>query len=101
VPAAIVAFSPGSTTPGRESIDTKAGIDPFFTRASHLHTGAMYFAGHEIIDDAHMIHPLDSHMPAGKDSPVEPGDTRPERPSHVFTPTIAHPASTFREPIPD
>lgn len=39
-------------------------------------------------------------MPDGKDSPVESGDTRPERPSHVFMPTTAHPTSTFREPIP-
>ncbi|KJS53666.1 alpha/beta hydrolase [Streptomyces rubellomurinus subsp. indigoferus] len=46
MPAAIVAFSPGlDATRTGESMDTKAGIDPFFTRASLGHTGAMYLAG--------------------------------------------------------
>jgi acetyl esterase/lipase len=46
MPAAIVAFSPGvdATRPG-ESMETKAGIDPIFTRAALEHTGAMYLAG--------------------------------------------------------
>jgi monoterpene epsilon-lactone hydrolase len=48
MPAAIVAFSPAldSTRTG-ESMDTKAGIDPFFTRESLAHTEAMYFAGQD------------------------------------------------------
>ncbi|WP_369185073.1 alpha/beta hydrolase [Streptomyces sp. Y1] len=46
MPAAIVAFSPGlDATRTGESMDTKAGIDPFFTRESLGHTGAMYLAG--------------------------------------------------------
>ncbi|WP_030276938.1 alpha/beta hydrolase [Streptomyces sp. NRRL B-24484] len=46
VPAAIVAFSPGlDATRTGESMDTKAGIDPFFTRESLGHTGDMYLAG--------------------------------------------------------
>ena len=46
MPAAIVAFSPGlDATRTGESMDTKAGIDPIFTRADLLHTGAMYLAG--------------------------------------------------------
>ena len=46
MPAAIVAFSPGlDATRTGESMDTKAGIDPFFTRESLSHTGAMYLAG--------------------------------------------------------
>jgi acetyl esterase/lipase len=46
MPAAIVAFSPGlDATRTGESMDAKAGIDPFFTRESLGHTGAMYLAG--------------------------------------------------------
>ncbi|GAA2808424.1 alpha/beta hydrolase [Kitasatospora paracochleata] len=46
MPAAIVAFSPGlDATRTGESMDTKAGIDPFFTRESLGRTGAMYLAG--------------------------------------------------------
>lgn len=46
MPAAIVAFSPGlDATRTGESMDTKAGIDPFFTRETLGHTGAMYLAG--------------------------------------------------------
>jgi len=42
--------------------------------------------GREVVnDDAHVVHSLDSHMPDGKDSPVQSGDTRPERPSHFFS----------------
>jgi acetyl esterase/lipase len=56
-PAAIVAFSPGlDGTRTGESMDTKAGIDPFFTRQGLQHTGAMYLAGqdphHELISPA-------------------------------------------------
>ncbi|MFF2808033.1 alpha/beta hydrolase [Streptomyces sp. NPDC058000] len=48
LPAAIVAFSPGlDTTRTGESMDTKAGADPFFTRESLEHTGAMYLAGRD------------------------------------------------------
>ncbi|WP_062984902.1 alpha/beta hydrolase [Nocardia anaemiae] len=48
LPAAIVAFSPGlDMTRAGESMDTKAGVDPLFTRASLEHTGAMYLAGHD------------------------------------------------------
>ncbi|MEU9046183.1 MULTISPECIES: alpha/beta hydrolase [unclassified Kitasatospora] len=48
VPAAIVAFSPGlDMTRTGASMDTKAGIDPFFTRAAMEHTGAMYLAGQD------------------------------------------------------
>jgi monoterpene epsilon-lactone hydrolase len=48
VPAAIVAFSAGLDYTGTgESTDTKAGIDPLFTRESLLHTGAMYLAGQD------------------------------------------------------
>ncbi|GLV74212.1 alpha/beta hydrolase [Streptomyces hygroscopicus] len=47
-PAAIVAFSPGlDMTRTGASMDTKAGIDPFFTRAGMEHTGAMYLAGQD------------------------------------------------------
>ncbi|MFE9327316.1 alpha/beta hydrolase [Nocardia sp. NPDC052278] len=48
LPAAIVAFSPGldMTRTGR-SMDTRAGIDPLFTRESLEHTGAMYLAGQD------------------------------------------------------
>ncbi|MEV5955798.1 alpha/beta hydrolase [Streptomyces sp. NPDC051987] len=48
MPAAIVAFSPGlDMTRTGESMDTKAGIDPFFTRESLEHTGTMYLAGQD------------------------------------------------------
>lgn len=48
LPAAIVAFSPGldSTRTG-ESVDTKEGIDPIFTRAGLEHNGARYLAGQD------------------------------------------------------
>lgn len=46
LPAAVVAFSPGlDATRTGESMDTKEGIDPVFTRAAVEHTGAMYLAG--------------------------------------------------------
>ncbi|MET7680453.1 alpha/beta hydrolase [Streptomyces sp. NPDC005423] len=46
LPAAIVAFSPGvDATRTGESMTTKEGIDPVFTRESLDHTGAMYLAG--------------------------------------------------------
>ncbi|MFF9673462.1 alpha/beta hydrolase [Streptomyces eurythermus] len=46
LPAAIVAFSPGlDATRTGESMDTKEGIDPVFTREAVEHTGAMYLAG--------------------------------------------------------
>jgi acetyl esterase/lipase len=46
LPAAIVAFSPGlDATRTGESMETKAGIDPLFTRAGLEHTGAMYLGG--------------------------------------------------------
>jgi len=48
VPAAIVAFSPGLDYTGTgKSMDTKAGIDPLFTRESLLHTATMYLAGQD------------------------------------------------------
>jgi acetyl esterase/lipase len=48
MPAAIVAFSPGlDMTRTGESMDTKAGIDPFFTREGLEHTGTMYLAGQD------------------------------------------------------
>ncbi|MFD7608699.1 alpha/beta hydrolase [Streptomyces mirabilis] len=48
MPATIVAFSPGlDGTRTGESIDTKASIDPFFTREGLEHTGAMYRAGQD------------------------------------------------------
>lgn len=48
MPAAIVAFSPGlDMTRTGESMDTKAGIDPFFTREGLEHTGTMYLAGRD------------------------------------------------------
>ena len=48
MPAAIVAFSPGlDGTRTGESMDTKAGIDPFFTRESMEPTSAMYLAGQD------------------------------------------------------
>ncbi|MGW3041030.1 alpha/beta hydrolase [Kitasatospora sp. NPDC001159] len=46
LPAAILAFSPGAdATRTGESMDTKEGIDPIFTRAALARTGAMYLAG--------------------------------------------------------
>ncbi|MFJ9342232.1 alpha/beta hydrolase [Streptomyces sp. NPDC101733] len=46
MPAAIVAFSPGlDATQSGETLETKAGVDPFFTRERLEHTGAMYLAG--------------------------------------------------------
>ncbi|MFI9273114.1 alpha/beta hydrolase [Kitasatospora sp. NPDC052896] len=46
LPAAIVVFSPGlDATRTGESMDGKAGVDPFFTREGLEHTGAMYLAG--------------------------------------------------------
>ncbi|GAA2228234.1 alpha/beta hydrolase [Kitasatospora cystarginea] len=48
LPAAIVAFSPSlDATRTGESMDTKEGIDPIFTRDSLAHTGAMYLAGQD------------------------------------------------------
>lgn len=48
LPAAIVAFSAGlDTTRTGESIDTKAGIDPLFTRESLERTAGMYLAGQD------------------------------------------------------
>ena len=57
MPAALVAFSPGlDATRTGESMDTKAGLDPFFTRESFVPTTAMYLAGqdprHELISPA-------------------------------------------------
>ncbi|MEW9529158.1 alpha/beta hydrolase [Microbispora sp. NPDC049125] len=46
LPAAVVAFSPGlDATRTGESMDTKEGIDPIFTREAVERTGAMYLAG--------------------------------------------------------
>lgn len=46
LPAAVVAFSPGlDATRTGESMHTKQGIDPIFTRETVEHTGAMYLAG--------------------------------------------------------
>jgi acetyl esterase/lipase len=48
MPAAIVGFSPDlDATRSGESMETKAGIDPIFTRESLAHTGALYLAGHD------------------------------------------------------
>ncbi|SFW72084.1 alpha/beta hydrolase [Amycolatopsis australiensis] len=48
VPAGIVAFSPGlDHTRSGATMVTKEGIDPFFTRESMGHTGAMYLAGQD------------------------------------------------------
>lgn len=56
MPAAIVAFSPGlDATRSGETLDTKAGIDPFFTRERLEHTGAMYLAGAD--PHQHMLSP--------------------------------------------
>ncbi|MFE9568465.1 alpha/beta hydrolase [Streptomyces sp. NPDC006692] len=48
LPAAILGFSAGldATRTGR-SMDTKAGVDPIFTREGLDHTGAMYLAGQD------------------------------------------------------
>ncbi|WP_206922474.1 alpha/beta hydrolase [Alicyclobacillus suci] len=46
MPAVVVAFSPGlDKTHSGASMDSKAGIDPFFTRESFDYTDAMYLAG--------------------------------------------------------
>ncbi|MFI9160154.1 alpha/beta hydrolase [Kitasatospora aureofaciens] len=46
MPAAVLAFSPGlDATRTGESMRTKEGVDPIFTRAALEHTGAMYLAG--------------------------------------------------------
>ncbi|MGW2372825.1 alpha/beta hydrolase [Kitasatospora sp. NPDC001683] len=46
LPAALLAFSPGlDATRSGESMTTKEGVDPIFTRAALEHTGAMYLAG--------------------------------------------------------
>jgi acetyl esterase/lipase len=48
MPAAIVAFSPGTdATRTGASIETKAGIDPLLTRAGLDRTGAFYSAGQD------------------------------------------------------
>ncbi|MGQ4517067.1 alpha/beta hydrolase fold domain-containing protein [Streptomyces sp. DW26H14] len=48
LPAAIVAFSPGlDMTRTGVSMETRAGLDPIFTRAALEHTGAMYLAGQD------------------------------------------------------
>ncbi|MFR9788834.1 alpha/beta hydrolase [Streptomyces sp. MB22_4] len=46
LPAALLAFSPGlDATRTGASMETKAGVDPIFTRAAVEHTGRMYLAG--------------------------------------------------------
>ncbi|MFJ8477485.1 alpha/beta hydrolase [Kitasatospora sp. NPDC094011] len=46
LPAAVLAFSPGlDATRTGESMATKEGVDPIFTRAALEHTGGMYLAG--------------------------------------------------------
>lgn len=48
MPAAVVAFSPGlDANRTGDSMTSKSGIDPFFTRESLGHTGAMYLAGQD------------------------------------------------------
>lgn len=48
LPAAIVAFSPGlDHTRSGATMDTKAGIDPFFTREGMQYTGELYLAGQD------------------------------------------------------
>ncbi|MFB8277730.1 alpha/beta hydrolase [Nocardia colli] len=48
MPAAVVAFSPGlDQTRSGESMDTKADLDPLFTRESLDRTGALYLAGQD------------------------------------------------------
>ena len=48
MPAAIVAFSPGlDATRTGASLQTKAGIDPIFTREQLVGTGSLYLAGQD------------------------------------------------------
>jgi epsilon-lactone hydrolase len=48
MPGSIVAFSPGlDATRSGVSIDTKQGIDPFFTKEGMSHTAAMYLGGQD------------------------------------------------------
>jgi acetyl esterase/lipase len=48
LPAALVAFSAGlDHTRSGASMETKEGIDPFFTREAMAYTGAMYVAGQD------------------------------------------------------
>ncbi|MEU0037354.1 alpha/beta hydrolase [Streptomyces sp. NPDC006333] len=48
MPGAIVAFSPSlDHTRSGASMDTKAGIDPFFTREGMAHTGDLYLGGQD------------------------------------------------------
>ncbi|MFR0357706.1 alpha/beta hydrolase [Streptomyces sediminimaris] len=48
MPGAIVAFSPGlDHTRSGASMDTKAGIDPFFTHEGMAHTGDLYLNGQD------------------------------------------------------
>ncbi|MFT4217014.1 MAG: alpha/beta hydrolase [Micropruina sp.] len=48
VPGAIVAFSPGlDHTRAGATIETKEGIDPFFTREGMAYTGDMYLGGQD------------------------------------------------------
>ncbi|MEW9699571.1 alpha/beta hydrolase [Paenibacillus sp. SI8] len=57
MPAAVVAFSPGvDKTRSGASMDSKMGIDPFFTREGFTLTDTMYLAGqdpnHELVSPA-------------------------------------------------
>jgi len=57
LPAAVAAFSPGlDKTHAGASIDSKRGLDPFFTREGFAFTDAMYLAGqdpnHELVSPA-------------------------------------------------
>ncbi|MCM3628151.1 alpha/beta hydrolase [Paenibacillus glycanilyticus] len=57
MPAAVVAFSPGvDKTRSGTSMDSKMGIDPFFTREGFTLTDTMYLAGqdpnHELVSPA-------------------------------------------------
>ncbi|MNV52515.1 Monoterpene epsilon-lactone hydrolase [compost metagenome] len=57
MPAAVVAFSPGvDKTRSGVSMDSKMGIDPFFTREGFTLTDTMYLAGqdpnHELVSPA-------------------------------------------------
>ena len=48
MPTAIVAFSPGlDHTRSGASMDSKAEVDPFFTREGLWHTGELYLAGQD------------------------------------------------------
>jgi monoterpene epsilon-lactone hydrolase len=48
MPAAVVAFSAGlDQTRTGASMETKAGLDPFFTREAFAYTGALYLAGQD------------------------------------------------------